>query len=483
MIGRRKETAELRRAMDSDQSEFVVLYGRRRVGKTFLVGEVFNGRFAFHHAGMEGAPKRSQLESFREALRNQGHSRCPRLTTWIRAFSELETFLGELPAGKKTVFLDELPWYDTPKSGFLSALESFWNGWACLRKDVLLVVCGSATSWIVEKVLRNRGGLYNRVTRRIPVAPFDLAECEEYTRYKHLGFDRRQIAECYMAFGGVAYYWSLLREGESAAQNFDRLFFGEDDELRGEYERLFSSLFKRPSRHMAVVELLGRRQAGMTRSEIVEGLGRESGGDVTVCLEELCQCGFLRRYEMIGRAKKDALYQLVDNFTLFHFRFVRERHGHDRRFWTLSYATPAVNTWRGLAFERLCLWHLPQIRAALGIAGVRTDAYSWRGGGTDGTGKKVQIDLLLDRGDNMIDLCEIKFAGAEYELDAAESRKLAARVETFRRATGTRKGVRTVLIASYGLAQGKHSGDIQSVVTLDDLFMDTTIAAQSRAAR
>ena len=473
MIGRVKETAELRSAMDSDQSEFVALYGRRRVGKTFLVGEVFNGRFAFQHAGMEGAPKRLQLESFREALRRQGHFKCPRLTTWIRAFSELETFLESLPSGKKTVFLDELPWYDTPKSGFLSALESFWNGWACIRKDILLVICGSATSWIVEKVLRNRGGLYNRVTRRIPVAPFDLAECEEYSRYKHLGFDRRQIAECYMAFGGVAYYWSLLRERESAAQNFDRLFFGEDDELRGEYGRLFSSLFKRPSRHMAIIELLGRRQMGMTRSDIVEGLGRESGGDVTACLEELCQCGFLRRYDMIGHAKKDALYQLIDNFTLFHFKFVRDRRGHDNRFWTLSYATPAVNAWRGLAFERLCLWHLPQIRKALGIAGVRTDAYSWRGGDKDGAGGNVQIDLLLDRGDNMIDLCEIKFSGSEYELSAEESRKLAARVETFRRATGTRKGVRTVLISSCGLAKGKHSGDIQSVVTLDDLFADS----------
>lgn len=464
--------AELRAAAESDQSEFVALYGRRRVGKTFLVGETFNDSFAFHHAGMEGSPKRIQLESFREALRKHGHAACPRLTSWIRAFSELETLLEGLPRGKKTVFLDELPWYDTPKSGFLPALESFWNGWACLRKDILLIVCGSATSWIVEKVLRNRGGLYNRVTRRLPVAPFSLAECEEYARYKHLGFDRRQIAECYMAFGGVAWYWSLLREGLSAAQNFDRLFFGESDELRGEYGRLFSSLFKRPSKHIEIVELLGRKKCGMTRTDIVEGLGGSSGGDISTCLEELCQCGFLRRYDMIGRVKKDATYQLIDNFVLFHFQFIRGRRGHDDKFWTLSYASPAANTWRGLAFERLCLWHLPQIRKALGISGVRMDAYSWRGGKVGAPGGNVQIDLLLDRGDNMVDICEMKFSGAEYELDADESRKLANRVEAFRRATGTRKGVRTVLITTYGLANGKHSGEIGSVVTLDDLFAE-----------
>ena len=229
MIGRDKEIQALRSAMDSDKSEFVALYGRRRVGKTFLVSEFFNGKFAFHHAGLEGASRRETLASFREALRRQGRPSCPRLTSWICAFSELESLLEGLPAGRKVVFLDELPWYDTPKSGFLCAFESFWNGWASLRKDILLVICGSATTWIVDKVIRNRGGLHNRVTRQLLITPFTLRECEEYARYKHLDFDRKQIAECYMAFGGVAYYWSLLQAGYSAAQNFDRLFFGHGD--------------------------------------------------------------------------------------------------------------------------------------------------------------------------------------------------------------------------------------------------------------
>ena len=470
MIGRENEIKALRGAMESDKSEFVALYGRRRVGKTFLVGEFFNGKFAFHHAGLEGASRRETLASFREALQRQGRPSCPRLTSWIRAFSELESLLEGLPAGRKVVFLDELPWYDTPKSGFLRAFESFWNGWASLRKDILLVICGSATTWIIDKVIRNRGGLHNRVTRQLPIFPFTLRECEEYARYKHLDFDRKQIAECYMAFGGVAYYWSLLQSGYSAAQNFDRLFFGQADEMRNEYERLFASLFKRPTRHMAIVEMLGKRKVGMTREEIVGLLPEGSGGEVTRCLEELCDCGFLRRYNMPGTLKRGAIYQLIDNYVLFYFQFLRNRKGTDDRFWSLSYASGAVNAWRGLAFERLCLWHIPQIRAALGISGVLTDVYSWRAKCGESGEKPVQVDMLLDRGDNRVDLCEMKFSGGDYEIDAAENRKLAERVETFRRQTKTRKGVRVVMVTSFGLKCNKYSGNVQSVVTLDDLF-------------
>ena len=470
MIGRISEITALRCAMESDKSEFVALYGRRRVGKTFLVSECFNGKFAFHHAGLEGAARRETLESFREALRRQGRPSCPRLTSWIRAFSELESLLEGLPTGKKVVFLDELPWYDTPKSGFLRAFESFWNGWASLRKDILLIICGSATTWIIDKVIKNRGGLHNRVTRQIPVAPFTLKECEDYAQYKRLNFDHMQLAECYMAFGGVAYYWSLLQEGCSAAQNFDRLFFGQADEMRNEYNRLFASLFRRPTRHMAIVEMLGRRKTGMTRDEIVSALPEGSGGEVSRCLEELCDCGFLRRYSMPGTIKRGAIFQLIDNYVLFYFQFLRNRKGTDERFWTLSYSSGAVNAWRGLAFERLCLWHVPQIRAALGISGVLTDVYSWRAKRSAPGEKPVQIDMLLDRGDNMIDLCEMKFSGGEYEIDAAENRRLAERVETFRRQTNTRKGVRIVLVTSYGLKRNKYFGNIQGIVTLDDLF-------------
>ncbi len=470
MIGREEEIRELRRRFASEQSEFVAIYGRRRIGKTFLVNEVFNGRFSFRHAGMEKADKRMQLESFREALRRQGLAKCKTLHSWVQAFAMLEDLLESAGPGKKVVFLDELPWFDTPRSGFLPAFESFWNAWAVLRKDILLVVCGSATSWIVRKVLRDRGGLHNRVTRQISLQPFSLAECAQYSDYKHLGFDRGQILECYMAFGGVAYYWSLLEEGRSAAQNLDSLFFEEASELRMEFENVFRSLFKNPTRHFAVINLLGERKSGLTREEIVDGLGEESSGDITACLEELTECGFLRRYNAFGNHRKGAVYQLIDNFVLFHFQFLRHRKGNDGSFWSHSCNQPVTNSWRGLAFERVCLQHIAQIKRALGISGVLADVYSWRGHPERPGRKGAQIDLVIDRGDRMINICEMKYAPQEYVVSADEKVKMLHRVNVFREVSGTRKGILLTLVTTYGLKRNANGAVIQNVITLDDLF-------------
>ena len=470
MIGRANEIRELRRRFASEESEFVAIYGRRRIGKTFLVNEVFNGNFAFHHSGMEKADKRMQLESFREALRRQGLAKCKTLRTWIQAFSALSDLLESKGDGKKVVFLDELPWFDTPRSGFLPAFEQFWNSWACLRKDILLIICGSATSWIVKKVLRSRGGLHNRVTRQLPIRPFTLAECAQYADYKRLGFDRRQILECYMAFGGVAYYWSLLEEGKSAAQNFDSLFFGETAELRMEFENVFRSLFKNPTRHFAIINLFGERNSGLTREEVIKGLGEASSGDVSACLEELTDYGFLRRYNAFGAAKKGALYQLIDNYTLFHFKFLKGRVGSDGRFWSYSLNQPKVNSWRGLAFERVCLQHIDQMKSALGISGILADVYSWRGFAKADDGHGAQIDMVIDRGDRMINVCEMKYAPGDYSFSPEEKERLLRRIELFRVATGTRKGILPTLVTTTGLKRNANAAMITNVVTLDDLF-------------
>ena len=470
MIGRIEEIKALRAAYNSEHSEFVAVYGRRRIGKTFLVNEVFNYSFAFHASGAEGASRRMQLSAFREALIRQGHAECPRLASWVEAFSQLEAFLGGMPSGKKVVFLDELPWFDTPCSGFLKAFELFWNGWATSRKDILLVICGSATTWIVNKILSSRGGLHNRVTRQIRLSPFTLGECEAYADYLHLDFDRSQILECYMVFGGVAYYWSLLQEGQSAAQNIDRLFFGADGLMRNEFKRLFSSLFKMDARYVEIVRMLGRRQSGMSRSEIISAIEGTSGGDVSTCLSELVECGFLLESRPIGRKKKGTTYQLIDPYVLFFFSFVEPWKGNDHRHWTLNYHSPATNSWRGHAFERVCLLHPGQLRCALGIEGIEADFYSWRWKSDNPDEKGVQIDLLIDRADRIVDLCEIKYSEAPYQLDREEYENICRRIEVFRRESGIRKAIQTVLIAANGVAPGKYRGHIQREVTGNDLF-------------
>ena len=290
------------------------------------------------------------------------------------------------------------------------------------------------------------------------------------TAYKNLGFDRRQIMECYMALGGVAYYWSLLQEGQSAAQNIDRLFFGPADEMRSEFERLFSSLFKSPTRHVEIVKLLGSRRCGLSREQIMELLGVKSSGEFSKCLEELVQCGFLQCSKSIGRKKKNATYRIIDPFIQFYFRFVEPWRGNDRRHWSLNLHSPAVNSWRGTAFESVCLLHADQIKASLGIQGVEADLYSWQWRSDNLDEKGVQIDMLIDRADGIVDLCELKYSEEPYLLDKSEDENIRHRAEVFRRESGIRKAVQTVLVAANGVAKGKYLGNIQHTVDGNALF-------------
>ena len=472
MIGREKEQRVLRELAESDHSQLAVVYGRRRVGKTYMIRETFQYRFTFSHTGVEGGTAQDELFAFWESLRDAGHE-CGRPSDWWDAFRQLKRLLESAGEAKKTVFLDELPWMDTPKSSFTKALESFWNGWAAARRDIFLVVCGSAAAWMTKNVLQSRGGLFNRASRQIFLEPFTLAECEQFALEKGLALDRRDIACGYMVFGGAAYYWDLLDRGESLSQNIDRLFFAKNGDLVHEFSRLYKSVFANPEPYVAVVTALGAKKAGMTRDEIVKAGGAAgNNGNLTVCLDNLERSGFIRRYPAIGRTKRDSVYQLIDNYTLFHFRFAKDRDGEDAQFWSHSVASPARSTWQGLAFERVCLEHARQIKKALGVAGVATSVSSWRFPG-DGFGRRgAQIDLVISRADNVTNLCEIKFCQGEYEIDAEEAEKLRNRVETFRRETGTKGGIHLTFVTPYGVKRNKYWNLVQSEVTLDDLFAD-----------
>lgn len=469
MIGRNEEKRRLKEAYASKQSEFVTVYGRRRIGKTYLVNEALGPKFAFHHAGLKHENMKAQLTQFRFSLMRQGYDSCPTLKGWLEAFYHLEMFLQRLPKGRKVVFLDEMPWMDTFKSGFLTALEGFWNGWASTRKDILLVACGSATSWIVKKLHQNTGGLHNRVTAKIKLFPFTLHECEEYAAERRLGFNRRQIAECYMALGGVAYYWSMLERGKSAEQNFNELFFSRQDGLRKEYDELYRSLFLSPEPYEKIVALLGTKREGLDRGELLDLLGEGSGGCLSRQLDDLEECGFVRKYNLPGRTTRGGIYQLIDHYTLFYFQFIRGNKSRDGDYWTDRVSQSEKSAWRGLAFERLCLDHVPQIKKCLGISGVSTSEYAWRERG-EKEKRGAQIDLLIDRKDDIVNVCEMKYARDLYGIDREESDKLRHRLELFRESTGTDKSLQLTLITPEGLKNTKYRWDVQSVVTLDDLF-------------
>ena len=469
IIGRKEEQQILRSAVQSENSEFVAVYGRRRVGKTYLIRETFGYKFTFQHTGLAKGNTKEQLFSFAISLRDAGYDDCPIPKSWLEAFSLLSAYLKNSADEKKIVFLDELPWMDTPRSNFISAFEHVWNGWASARKDIILIICGSATSWIINKVINDHGGLHNRVTKQIALQPFTLKECEMFAQSKGLEMSRYQLAECYMVLGGIPYYWSLLEKGLSLAQNIDKIIFAKNGKLSNEFNQLYASLFKSPEQYIDIVTALGKKKAGMTREEIIAATDKYSNGALSKVLDELEYCGFIRKYNGFDKKSKQAIYQLIDNYTLFYFKFIQQNENNDEHFWSASIDSAMHRAWSGLAFERLCMAHTQQIKVALGISGVLSNVYSWRKE-ADETSDGAQIDLLIDRNDQVINLCEMKYSLSEYAIDAEYEQKLRNKKSAFIDATNTRKAVHLTMVTTFGIKANAHSGIVQNEITLEDLF-------------
>jgi len=465
LLGRTREVETLERDFRKEESQFIAVYGRRRVGKTYLIRECFRDQFFFYHTGLRGGGLKSQLIAFRASLMKYGHEKCPVLKNWLEAFAELNCLVERGAPGRKVIFIDELPWMDTARSGLVTGLEYFWNSMASARaeRDVFLVVCGSASSWIVKNLLKNTEGLYGRLTDRIQLKPFSLVECEAYAKRLGLDLSREEVARAYMVFGGIPYYWNLMRTDLSLDQNIDELLFSADGKLRCEFDYLYASIFRNAEPHLKVVEALFGKKSGLTREEIIAATGLKNGGNFKTVLDELEQCDFIRSYCPVGKKNRGAVYQLIDSYTLFYYTFIRDRPKDDAGFWLSAMDSSRVAVWHGLAFERLCLQHLPEIRRALGIAGLQVTAHAWRA-------KGAQIDLLLNRSDKTIDVCEVKYAEEPYEIDKAEHAKLVSRKRVFQESLPFHRRVRLVMITFAGLKHNKYWNDIQGELTLNDLF-------------
>lgn len=476
IIGRKQEQKELREAYEAKESRFVAVYGRRRVGKTFLIRETFGYKFTFEHVGLAKTRNPGQLKNFQLTLIRSGWDDAPLPADWLEAFFLLEQFLEASTDERKVVFIDEIPWMDNVNSGFLPALEHFWNSWATTRNDIVLIVCGSATSWIVKNIINNYGGLHDRITNNIFLEPFTLLECRKLAESMHLEMVTRQIMECYMVMGGVPYYWSLLKRDLSLAQNIDELFFKRNGRLRNEFKALYSSLFRHPEPYIAVINVLGTKKAGMTREEIVTKGDLTSNGKLSEVLEDLETCGFIRSYTAYGSKKKDRLFQLIDNFTLFYFKFMASQPT-DEHHWTNSIGTPEYNTWCGLAFERLCLQHVRQIKQKLGISGIVSQEYSWRSKAAylsdpNQQQRGAQIDLLIDRKDGDINLCEMKYSKEPFTITAQYAGELNHKREQFIKETGTKSAIRLTMITSCGLTRNAYSDEIPNQIIAEDLFAE-----------
>ena len=412
LVGREKELHLLHDIQNDDSSHFVAVYGRRRVGKTFLIREAFGYRFAFQHAGLSEGGMKEQIYAFTSSLKDAGYHVKKQPKNWLEAFEALKDVIRLSSEKKKIIFIDELSWMDTQKSDLMVALENFWNGFASARKDIVLIVCASATSWMLSKVVHNKGGLYNRLTEQIHLRTFCLRECEAYVKAAGLALNRNQILQYYMIFGGVPYYWGFLKKGLSLSQNIDSILFEKDAPLRDEFKYLYA----------------------------------------------------------FGMKKKNAIYQLMDCFTLFYFKFLKSEPTGEH-FWTNQINTPAVNTWLGLAFERVCMEHVDQIKFKLGISGVLTEVNSWYCKSDPDNGIfGSQIDMLIARKDQVINLCEMKYSQSEYTITEKVDRNIRNKISELRVVSGTKYAIYPTLITTYGVVENSYSQEMQSVVTMDDLF-------------
>ncbi len=476
IVGRQEEIAELEKLYHSDRPEFVAVYGRRRVGKTFLIKQALKDRITFQHTGVSPVDQNSdrgllkiQLESFYYALLNQGLEgyRCPK--TWMEAFFLLEQLLQTLDKGERqVVFFDELPWMDTPRSGFLPAFENFWNGWCSGRDNIMLIVCGSATSWILSHLSRNKGGLYGRLTAEIKLSPFTLKECAQYFDHVGIQMSHYDVLQSYMVFGGIPYYISYFQKGFSFEQNTDKILFGNKPRLKDEFNRLFAAIFSNPEDSKKVVRLLATRHAGFTREEISKATGLPLGGGLSKTLAALAESDFITSYSPYGMPQNSIAYKLIDNFCLFWLKYV-ERNSQDAGYVSDNLTSGILEAWRGVAFEEVCWQHIRQVKRALEIGGVTSTLSAWTVKGDDNK-EGAQIDLLIIRKDNVVNLCKMKFTSAPYVISKEEEQRLRHRIEMLKNTLSPKQAIHLTFITTYGVAYGKHSGIVQKEVTMDQLF-------------
>ena len=472
VIARKEEVKILKTLLKSKKSEFLAIYGRRRVGKSFLINTFFEGQFAFKVTGMFNVNMSTQLANFNQALlyRHLKNESSPTPNSWLRAFHDLIKGLERLRSKRKIVFIDELPWFDSPRSGFISALEHFWNSWAAQRKDIILICCGSAASWMINKLINNKGGLHNRITQRIHLKPFDLKESIAFLKSKGAVYDAYQMAQFYMIMGGIPHYLNAIDTSQSLSQNIDKIFFSPHGILRDEYQNLYASLFKNHERHIAIVTALAKKAKGLSRTELARFAKQSNGGTFTNTLEELEHCGFIKRYYPFGKKLRDGLYQLIDPYTLFYHKFLKNSKSKSKGAWINRRNHSSWRSWSGYAFEYLCLSNVHLIKNCLGISGVYTETSAWRSQISD---KGAQIDLIIDRDDRVINLCEIKFSENPFTISKAYADNLRNKVRAFQSETETRKTIFLTMICSFGLKENKHSQQlVQRSLTLLEMVRD-----------
>ena len=473
MIGRKKEIEKIERLLASGRSEFLAVTGRRRVGKTYLVDSLLKKHYCFSMTGIQNGSIATQLVNFSVKLAEYDGTNTPQMPeNWQLAFLQLKGYLKTLPKEKKQViFLDELPWVETPKSGFLQLLAHFWNDYLSKEPHFILVICGSATSWIVKKVINDPGGLHNRITENIHLRPFTLAETQAFLTDRGLSFSQQDLAKIYMALGGIPFYLENLRKGESFSAAIERICFAPAGILRNEYDNLYQALFNNAEIHQQIVAALSARQHGMLHSEVLQEIGMaQPTGSYQRAMEELMVSDFVVESTPFGKQKRGSTYRLVDEYSIFYHRFIQPNKKYSPGIWQQLAESQSYKIWAGYAFENLCFKHVDKIKEALGIAAVYTEISSLRVP-TSGETQGFQIDLLIDRKDNSINLCEIKFHAGPFTITSAYHQQLIEKRQRFMDHTGTKKQVFLTFLTVHGIAPNAYAQElVDAEVRLEQLL-------------
>jgi uncharacterized protein len=470
VAGREEEISIMQNLLEKDHSEFLAMYGRRRIGKTYLIRQVFEKQMIFEASGIHEKEMSQQLEHFWMMLIERiSDEKPPVPQTWLQAFALLKKYIKSLGTRKKKViFLDEIAWFETPKSGFVAALDNFWNLFCSKRKDIVLVICGSSASWIIDKVINNRGGLHNRITSHIQLMPFTLHETKSFLELLKVKLTLKDIATLYMSVGGVPYYLKDIKPGQSVPQILDNLFFKPNAILKNEFQNLYASLFKNSDLHVTIIKALATKTKGLTRNELLTETKLASGGGFTKLLDELTVCGFIKIIYPIDKTKEGFLYRLVDEYSIFYYKFLTNKKANSS--WLQLSSAQSYKIWTGYAFENLCFKHVWNIKKALGINGVISNEYSWIYKGTENE-NGVQIDFIIDRNDNCINILELKFYDAVFEISKKQADDIHHKVTLFKEKTKSRKNVFTTLLTANGAKKNEYYlSVITNELKIEDLF-------------
>jgi len=472
MIGRIQQTQLMQQALKLKKSSFIAITGRRRVGKTYLVREVYKKNFCFTLTGIQNVSMNMQLVNFVQKLTeyNANASNTEPIKNWQDAFLSLKTYLKTLPKTKKQIiFIDELPWIATPKSGFIQLLAHLWNDYLSQEKHFILVVCGFATSWITQKIINDQGGFHNRVTIPIHLEPFTLAETKLFFQSKKIQFTDTGIAEIYMTLGGLPYYLEQISKGESPTKALERLCFETNGILKNEYQNLYKALFDNWTNHENIVEALAMSHKGLTRLELMQKTKISSGGNFNRAINDLLLTGFVANYHPFGIKKRECIYKLIDEFSVFYHRFMKENAKKDASVWITISQSQSYKIWKGYAFESLCLKHVNEIKNALGVRNIYSENSSFFKSKNSTNG--FQIDLIIDRKDATINLCECKFYESNFEIPRKYAEEIKMRKVVFAEETKTKKMLLNTFIANQKLIENEYAYEVvDNFINLSELM-------------